>query len=62
MARAKEEIRKMLDTLPEDASWEGFQYSIYVRERVERGQREADQQRLIEQEDVETRMKEWLDE
>ena len=62
MATAKEEIRKMLDTLPEDASWEDVQYSIYVRERVERGQREADQQRLIEQEEVETRMKEWLDE
>ena len=42
MATAEEEIRRMLETLPEDASWEDIQYSIHVRERVERGQREAD--------------------
>ena len=62
MPTAKEEIRKMLDTLPDDATWEDLQYSIYVRERVERGRREADQESLISQEEVETRMKQWLDE
>jgi len=33
MATAKEEIRRMLDSLPDDVSWEDLQYSIYVRER-----------------------------
>ncbi len=37
MANTKEEIRKILDALPDDATWEDVQYSIYVRERVERG-------------------------
>ena len=50
MATAKEEIRKMLDTLPDDASWEDVQYSIYVRERVERGRQEADGEKVPEQE------------
>jgi hypothetical protein len=39
MSRAKEETRKMLEALPDDASWEDIQYSIFVRERVERGRR-----------------------
>jgi hypothetical protein len=43
MATAKEEIRKMLDALADDATWEDLQYSLYVRERVERGRREVDQ-------------------
>jgi len=62
MATAKDEIRKMLDTLPDDASWEDVQYSIYVRERIERGLSEAAQNKLIDQEEVESRMKRWLDE
>ena len=62
MATAKEEIRRMLDALPEDATWEDVQYSIYVRERVERGRREADEGKLIDQDEVEVRMKQWLDE
>jgi hypothetical protein len=62
MATPKEEIRKILDTLPDDATWEDVQYSIYVRERVERGRREANQDQVIDQGEVELRMKRWLDE
>ena len=62
MATPKEEIRRMLDTLPDDATWEDLQYSIYVRERIERGRREAAQGNLISQEEVEDRMKQWTDE
>ena len=54
---AKNEVRKMLDDLPEDASWEHIQYSIYVRERIERGRQEADQGNLVDQEEIEARMK-----
>jgi hypothetical protein len=62
MATAKEEIRKILDALPDDVTWEDVQYSIYVRERVERCRMEADQERLLDQEEVEVRMKRWLSE
>ena len=62
MATPKEEIRKILDTLPDDATWEDVQYSIYVRERVESGRREANQSPLIDQGEVELRMNRWLDE
>jgi hypothetical protein len=62
MANTKEEIRKILDALPDDATWEDVQYSIYVRERVERGKAEATEGKLAEQDEIETRMKRWLDE
>ncbi len=51
----------MLDTLPDNASWEDIQYSIYVRERIERGRREADAEKLIDEEEIEQRMQRWLD-
>jgi predicted transcriptional regulator len=60
MATAKEEIRKIIDTLPDDATWEDIQYSIYVRERIERGRREAEQGKLVDQDEMETRMEKWL--
>ena len=62
MATVKEEVRRMVESLPDDASWEDVQYSIYVRERVERGRREAEQEKLIDQDELEIRMKQWLDE
>ena len=62
MATAKEEIRRMLDNLPDDATWEDLQYSIYVRERIDRGRREADQEKLLDQDEVEIRMNQWPDE
>ena len=62
MGTAKEAIRKLIDALPDDATWEDVQYSIYVRERVERGRREAEQGHLIDHEEIETRMKQWLPE
>jgi hypothetical protein len=62
MATAKDEIRKMLDALPDDATWEDVQHSIYVRERVERGRREAELGSLHDQEEIEGRMKRWLPE
>lgn len=57
---AKEEVRKMLDALPDDATWEDVQHSIYVRERVERGRLEADRGEVIEQEEVEATIARWF--
>ena len=62
MATAKEEVRRLLEALPDDASLEDVQYSIYVRERIERGRREWDESRLVEQDEVESRMRRWLNE
>jgi predicted transcriptional regulator len=62
MATAKEEIQKILETLPDDATWEDVQYSIYVRERIERGRREAEEGRVIDNDEVGLRMQRWVTE
>lgn len=62
MATAKEEVRKLIDALPDDASWDDVEYSIYVRERIVRARSEAEQGRLIDEKEIESRMKQWLDE
>ena len=62
MATVKDEIRRMIENLPEDATWEDVQYSIYVRERIERGRGEAAQGKILEEDEVERRMKPWLTE
>jgi len=62
MATAKEKVRQLLESLPDNASLNDVQYSIYVRERIERGRMEATEGKLIEQDEIESRMRRWLDE
>jgi predicted transcriptional regulator len=60
MRTAKEEVRKMLEQIPDDATFEDIQYHIYVREKIERGLEDIQEGRLISQEEVEQRMSKWL--
>jgi predicted transcriptional regulator len=60
MNTAKEQVRKMLDQLPDDASFEDIQYHIYVREKIERGLKDIQEGRVLSQEEVEERMSKWL--
>ncbi len=60
MNTAKEEVRKMLDQIPDDASFEDIQYHIYVREKIEQGLKDIQEGRVLSQEDVEKRMSKWL--
>jgi len=60
MGTAKEEVRKLLDQLPEDSSYEDIQYHIYVREKIQRGLEDVEAGRTLSQEEVEQRMARWL--
>ena len=60
MRTAKEEVRRMLDHIPEDATFEDIQYHIYVREKIERGLKDIQEGHLLSQEEVEQRMSKWL--
>ena len=60
MSSTKEEVRQILDKLPEDASLEDVQYHIYVRQKVERGLKDVAEGRVLTQEEVEQRMARWL--
>ena len=62
MGKAKEEVRRLLDNLPEDASYEDIQYHIYVRQAIERGIAAVERGEVLSHEDVERRMARWLGE
>jgi len=57
---AKQEVFKILEKLPDDASYEDIQYHIYVRQKIEKGLRDIDEGRLLDHEEVERRMAKWL--
>ena len=62
MGTVKEAVRKMLDELPDDVSFEDIQYHLYVRQKIERGLTDVVEGRVISQEELERRMSRWLGE
>ncbi len=60
MSTPKDEVRKLLDRLPDEASFEDIQYHIYVREKIERGLKDVEEGRVLSQQEVERRMSKWL--
>jgi predicted transcriptional regulator len=61
METAKEEVRRILDSLPDDATLEDIQYRIYVRQAIAAGLGDIDQGRVVSQEEVERRMSRWTE-
>jgi len=61
MKSAKEEVRELLDQLPEDSSLEDIQYHIYIRQKVQRGLDCVPEGKLISQAEVEKQMSPWLE-
>ena len=57
---AKEEIRDILNRLPDNASFEDIQYHIYVREKIQKGLADVEAGRVFTPAEVETRMAELL--
>jgi hypothetical protein len=43
----KNEARKLIDQLPEDATWEDLQYEIYVRQAIEAGLKDSREGRTV---------------
>ena len=60
MQTAKQEVKELLDTLPEDITFEDIQYHLYVRQKVQRGIEDINEGRTHSQDDVEKRMEKWI--
>lgn len=56
MKTAKEEVKKILDTLPDDSSFEDIQYHIYVRSKIEQGLKDIEEGSMLSLEEVERKM------
>ncbi len=56
MGSAKDEVRRILDQIPDNASFEDIQYHIYVCEKIERGLKDVQEGRVLSEEEVERRI------
>ena len=57
MGSAREEVRRILEQIPDNVSFEDIQYHIHVREKVECGLSDVKEGRVLSQEEVGRRMR-----
>ena len=60
MKTAKQEVKKLLEKIPNDSTFEDIQYHIYVREKIEHGLKDIQEGRVLSQKAVEKRLSKWL--
>lgn len=48
----KQEAYKILNQLPDQATWDDLMYKIYVRQAIETGIKDSDEERTIDGKDV----------
>ena len=61
MNAAKEEVMRILELLPEDASLEDIQYHIYVRQKIDHGLEDVEAGHTLSEEEFDQRMAKWLE-
>lgn len=59
MNTAKDEVRSLLDKLPDDCSFEDVQYHLYVVEKIHRGIDRAEKEGALSQEEVARKFGKW---
>ena len=60
MSNPKAEVTSMLETLPDDTSFEDIQYHLYVLEKVRRGLQRAETEGAVSHADAKARLGKWL--
>jgi predicted transcriptional regulator len=58
----KDEVRRLLDALPDDASYEDIQYHIYVQQKIDTGLKASERGDFISDEEIERRISQWAGE
>jgi hypothetical protein len=56
MILVKEEAKKIIDNLPEDASWDDVMYEFYVRQKVELGLKAIEEGNTISLEEAKKKL------
>ena len=60
-APGKDEVRALLDNLPDDVSIEDIMEALYVRLRILKGMDDVEAGNLFTSEEARERMKSWLE-
>lgn len=53
--KVKDEARRLVEELPEDATWDDLMHKIYVRQAIESGVKDSDVGRTLDVKEVRTR-------
>ena len=56
----KDEVKKIIDNLPDNASLEDIQYTLYVQMKIKEGLDDLNKGKVISHEDIEKRFEKWL--
>lgn len=59
MKTAKEEVKSLIDRLPDDCTLEDIQYHLYVVEKIQRGIERAEKEGTLTQEEIERKFSKW---
>jgi hypothetical protein len=51
-SNVKQEARRLVDNLPENATWDDLMYEIYVRQAIEAGLADSDARRTLDVKEV----------
>jgi len=60
MHTAKQDVRTLVDHLPDDSTIEDIQYHLYVLEKIRRGRGDIRDGRHLTQEQAKERLSKWL--
>ena len=60
MQTAKQEVRELLDQLPDEATVEDIHYHLYVLEKIRHSEARAKTEGRLTQDDVEARLAQWI--
>jgi predicted transcriptional regulator len=52
MSATKEEAKRLIDSLPEDATWDDFMYEFYVKKKLAQAMGEADRGEVVSHEEA----------
>lgn len=60
MSTVKDEVVRLIQSLPDDCTIEEIEYHLYVRQKVERGLAAANAGQTVSQAEAERRVEGWL--
>jgi predicted transcriptional regulator len=52
----KEEAKKLIDKLPDNATWDDIMYELYVKKKITAGLKAAEEGRAVSHEEVKKRL------
>jgi uncharacterized lipoprotein YehR (DUF1307 family) len=56
MTTAKEEAKKLLENIPEQATWDDIMYQMYVKKKIDVAEKAAQEGKIISHDEVKKRV------